>query len=179
MSSRARWWLIGLLAVGTLSLIAHVAARGSEPVPQPRLATEPHANSRARYSFSFPPRWRLAERGSVTRVVSPEKEASVSFGLGGRGDLEMVATRFVGELEDTYRRVSLTGVQLTLMDGEPAVSFTGTAVTRKGVPIRFQAISVAGPERNYSVAVFVAADATPTRVLPPIQEILDSFRITG
>jgi hypothetical protein len=174
--SRARWWGIGTLAVGTLSLIAYVSARGTEPPPEPRLATEPHANSKAGYSFSYPPKWRLREKGSVARVVSPDSEVSISFGLGGKGDLRAVATRLVEELEGTYRKVALTGFQLTLIDGEPAVSFTGSAVSTKDVPLRFQAISVAGPERNYAVAVFVAADATPEDVLPPIQEILDSFR---
>lgn len=179
LSSRGRWWGIGLLAVATLSLIAYVAASGPDPIPSPRLATEPHANSRAGYSFSHPPRWRLTEKGSATRVISPGKQASISFGLGGRGTLRTVATRLVGELEAVHRNVTLTGFQLTLLDDEPAIAFTGSAVSRKDVPLRFQAISVAGEDRNYSVTVFIAADADPTGVLPPIQEMLDSFRIEG
>jgi hypothetical protein len=113
----------------------------------------------------------------VARVVSPDADASVSIGLGGKGNLQTVAVRFVGDLEEAYRRVALTGFQLTLVDGEPAVSFNGSAVSNRGVALRFQAISVAGPTRNYSLAVFVAADASPEEVLPPIQEIVDSFRL--
>jgi hypothetical protein len=113
----------------------------------------------------------------VSRVISPDEDASVSIGLGGKGNLQDVAIRFVGELEDAYRRVALTGFQLTLLDGEPAVSFNGSAVSDRGVAIRFQAISVAGPNRNYSLAVFVAADASPGEVLPPVQEIVNSFRL--
>lgn len=176
-SSRARWWVIGLLAVGTSSLIAHVSARGDDQPPEPRLATKAHANARAGYTFSYPPGWTLRQKGSVARVMSPDADASVSIGIGGRGNLRTVAVRFVGELEETYRRVALTGFQLTLLDGEPAVSFNGSAVSNRGVALRFQAISVAGPARNYSVAVFVAADASPEEVLPPIQEIVDSFRL--
>jgi hypothetical protein len=176
-SSRARWWGIGLLSVATLSLIVYALARGPAPTPPPRLATEPHANSRAGYSFSYPPEWRLTEKGSAARIVSPGKEASISFGLGGKGSLRRVASQLVGELQDVYRNVSLTGFQLTLIDDEPAVAFTGSAVSRKDIPLRFQAISVAGEERNYSVTVFVAAEADPTEVVPPIQEMLDSFRI--
>jgi hypothetical protein len=175
--SRARWWVIGLLAVGTSSLIAHVSTRGIDQPSEPRLVTKAHANARAGYSFAYPPGWRLREKGSVSRVISPDEEASVSIGLGGKGNLQDVAIRFVGELEDAYRRVALTGFQLTLLDGEPAVSFNGSAVSNRGVAIRFQAISVAGPERNYSLAVFVAADANPREVLPPVQEIVNSFRL--
>jgi hypothetical protein len=163
--------------VGTSSLIAHVSTRGVDAPPEPRLATKSHANARAGYSFGYPPGWKLRERGSVSRVIGPAREASISIGLGGKGDLQDVAVRFVGELEEAYRRVDLIGFQLTLLDGEPAVSFNGSAVSDRGVALRFQAISVAGPERNYSVAVFVAADADPGKVLPPIQEIVNSFRL--
>ena len=163
--------------MGTFSLIAYVAARGEGTTPEPRLAKKAHANHRAGYAFSYPPGWRLREKGSVSRVISPDRNASVSVGLGGKGNLQDVAIRFVGELEEAYRRVALTGFQLTLLDGEPAVSFNGSAVSDRGVGLRFQAISVAGPERNYSLAVFVAADASPKEVLPPIQEILNSFRL--
>jgi hypothetical protein len=110
-------------------------------------------------------------------VTSPRKDASVSFGLGGKGNLRAASLRFVTELQETYRRLSLTGFQLTLMDREPAVSFTGSGRSDAGVPLRFQAISVAGPERNYTLVVFVAADADPVRVVPPVEAILDSVRL--
>jgi hypothetical protein len=171
---------VGLLTVGAFSATAFLGAGGEEASEaEARFATRPHANSRAGYSFAYPPRWRLDDRGTLAKVTSPGREVSVSFGLGARGSLEKSSLRFVEELEDTYRRLSLSGFQLTLLDGEPAVSFTGSAVTADGTPIRFQAISLAGPERNYSLVIFVAENAEPAEVLPPVEEILGSFRLTG
>jgi hypothetical protein len=176
--SRARWWTVGLLTVAAFAAVAVVSTRGTgDGADEDRLPTEAHANDRAGYSFRYPPDWRLRETGSLVRVTSPREDASVAFGLGGRGDLKAAAMRFVSEVQETYRKVSLTGFQLTLMAGEPAVSFTGSGTSKAGVPIRFQAISVAGPRRNYSLVVFVAADADPGRVLPPVEAILDSFRL--
>jgi hypothetical protein len=175
--SRARWWTVGLLTVATFTVAAVLGTRGAVVGEgESRLATKDHANPRAGYSFRYPPRWRLQERGSLTRVTSPRKDASVSFGLGGKGNLRAASLRFVTELQETYRRLSLTGFQLTLMDREPAISFTGSGTSDAGVPLRFQAISVAGSERNYTLVVFVAADADPVRVVPPVEAILDSVR---
>jgi hypothetical protein len=178
--SRARWWTVGVLTVAAFTGAAVLGTRGAVVGDRgDRLATEDHADNRAGYGFRYPPTWRLREQGSVVRVTSPRKDASVSFGLGGRGDLRAASLRFVTELQETYRRLSLTGFQLTLMDGEPAVSFTGSGRSDAGVPLRFQAISVAGPRRNYTVVVFVADDADPGRVVPPVEAILDSFRFVG
>jgi hypothetical protein len=177
--SRAGWWGVGLLGVAIFTVGAYFGSREERIGDRERVfATESHANSRAGYSFAYPPEWKLRETRSVARVVSPARDVSVSFGLGGRGDLQEASVEFVGELQEAYRKVSLTGFQLTLLDGEPAVAFTGSALSERGVPLRFQAVSVAGPRRNYGVSVFVAADADPTAALPRIQEILDSFRVS-
>jgi hypothetical protein len=170
---------VGLLTVAAFAAVTVLSTRGTgERGDEDRLATEAHANERAGYRFRYPSAWRVREMGSLARVTSPRKDASVAFGLGGPGDLKTAAMRFVSELQERYRRVRLTGFQLTLMAGEPAVSFTGSGTSRAGVPIRFQAISVAGPRRNYSLVVFVADDADPVRVLPPLEAILDSLRLT-
>jgi hypothetical protein len=171
---------VGLLTVGLFSATAFLGAGGEEATEaEARFATKPHANSRAGYSFAYPPRWRLEDRGTLAEVTSPGREVSVSFGLGARGSLQRASLRFVEELDESYRKLTLSGFQLTLVDSEPAVSFTGSAVSDKGIPIRFQAISLAGPERNYSLVVFVAASAEPAEVLPPVEEILGSFRLTA
>jgi hypothetical protein len=177
--SRAAWWGVGLLAVAIFTVGAYFGSREQRIGDRERLfATQSHANSRAGYSFAYPPQWKLREKKSVARLISPARDVSVTFGRGGKGSLREASVEFVRELQESYRRVSLTGFQLTLMDGEPAVAFTGSALSERGVPLRFQAVSVAGPERTYGVSVFVAADANPTSVLPRIQEILDSFRVT-
>jgi hypothetical protein len=171
---------VGLLTVGALSATAALGASGDEAGDTGlRFATRAHANSKGGYSFAYPPRWRLADRGAAARVTSPGREASVSFDLGARGSLKRASLRFVEELQETYRKMTLNGFQLTLLDGEPAVSFTGSALGKRGTPIRFKAISLAGPERNYALVVFVAASANPSEVLPPVEEIIGSFRLTG
>jgi hypothetical protein len=133
-----------------------------------------HRNSAAGYEVRHPPRWRVSERGTVSRLISPNRTASVSFGLGPDGGLREASVALVREVERSYRRVRLTGMQLDLIGGAPAVAFTGVARNERGVGLRFQAVTVSGRDRTYQVTVFVAAGH------PGIERatgaIIDSFR---
>jgi hypothetical protein len=172
------WWAAGAaLVLGSGAVAAFEAPDAREQGPGvPRHATRPYANPRGGYAFAYPPRWRLEDRGSIATVTSPRREVSVSFGLGGRAGLREASLRFVSEIERAYREVDLIGFQLDLIAGEPAISFAGSAVSDRGVPLRFQAISIAGPRRTYQVSVFASAEADPAGVLPPVQEMVGSFR---
>ena len=175
--SRRRWWLVGVLAVAAFTVTASLLYRG-EGKGNRRFATAPHANSKAGNSFAYPPGWTLEEKGPAVTVTSPGQGASVTFRPGPRGGPRRSALRLVSDLDTEYRRLSLTGFQLAEADGNPAVAFTGSAVSGRGDPIRVEAISVAGPERNYAVVIVLSPDADPAESLPPVEETVSSFRLT-
>jgi hypothetical protein len=176
--SRRVWWGGGAAVVLASGLAASMGApEAPDPGPGARLATRAHANEAGSYVFAHPPGWRVRDEGSASRLVSPRRDVAISFGEGAKGGLRGASIQLVSEIEASYRHVDLIGFQLNLIGGEPAISFVGRATGGRGVPLRFQAITVAGPRRNYQVSVFASANADPGDVLPPIQEIVGSFRI--
>ncbi|HEX2029996.1 MAG TPA: hypothetical protein VHL78_01150 [Actinomycetota bacterium] len=173
----AGWSLVGAAAVIVAIGVVVALTRDDEGSgPSYRFATERFVNQEGRYSFYHPPDWEVEEDETVTRVLSPEEHTSVTFGLGAEGDLEAAETEFVERVQATYRRVELFALQQRDVGPYPALSVAGIGTNPEGVRVRFLAITVRAGERNYSIGVFTAAGSDPDEVVPPTQEIVNSFR---
>ncbi len=171
------WLLLALAAAGlTYGLVTLFTA---DQGPDYRFATEQHVNQRGRYLFYHPPDWEVKDEGTVSRVTSPGGETLVTFGLGPEGDLEAAETAFVTELQNQYRGVDLQALEVQQVGPNPAVSVAGTGRNNEGVRLRFLAITVGVGGRNFSIGVFTAANSDPQKVVPPSQEIVNSFRPIG
>ena len=176
-------WLIGGAAAALL-VGGLLALRSSSPEPagrsrEFRLATVRHVNTGGAYAFHHPPGWKVLDEGSASRVSDPSGEAVVAFGLGASGSLDEASGRLVSTILDRYRDARAHAAEVTTMAGVPAVSVSGSARNEERVPIRFLAITLAAAARNYSIVVYTAADAAPAMVMPPVQEMLDSFAPVG
>lgn len=172
--------LVAAVAGLTFAVLAFLrgSGDGEEPTPGPtyRFATERHVNEKGGYSFRHPPTWDVQDQRSVSTVASPRGEIRVTFGLGAEGDPEAAETRFVQEIQSRYRNVELAAIQVDRVGPNPALSVAGTGRVPGGPRIRFLAITVGVEGANYSIGVFTAADSDPERVVPPTQEIVNSFR---
>lgn len=171
--------LIGAAVIGVaIAVVVLFTGNGDEePGPPYRFATERHVNEEGGYSFRYPPGWTVEEEESVTRVSSPDEEVVVSFGHGAEGSLEEAETRFVTEVQSRYRNARLSAVQIEQIGGAPALSVAGTGRNTEGVRVRFLAITVRVEGQNYSIGVFAPARSDPEVVVPPTQEIVNSFRV--
>jgi hypothetical protein len=134
-------------------------------------------NARGGYSFRYPDGWRVQERGTATVVRAPGDRAVVTFGIGPRGDIQEAERDLVAGIRRSYRRVRLTALQVAPIAERPAVTVAGRGRNDRGVSIRFLAATVEGSGRNFAVTMFTGSEAG--RLMPVLQGILDSFRITG
>jgi hypothetical protein len=134
-------------------------------------------NARGGYSLRYPDGWRVRERGTATIVRAPGDRAVVTFGIGPRGDIQEAERDLVAGIRRSYRQVRLTALQVAPIADRPAVSVAGTGRNDRGVRIRFLAATVEGSGRNFAITMFTGSDAG--RLMPVLQGILDSFRITG
>lgn len=172
----AGWSLVGLGAVGAaVGLVLLLTGDGPQR-PSYRFATERHVNREGGYSFWYPPDWDVTDQGTVSEVSSPGGDTTVSFGQGAPGGLGEAQTAFVQQIQGTYRRVRVFGVESEKLGPYPAVSVAGAGTNAEGVRIRFLAITAQAGDGNYSIAVFTAAAVDPADVLPPTEETVNSFR---
>lgn len=136
-----------------------------------------HENVAGGYGFRQPAGWRVRDRGSTSTVTGLGGAAVVSLGHAPGGKLVEASDRFVDSLRETYRRARLAAAETRRVGPYPALLVSGTGTNREGARIRFLSITVGAPDRNYAIGVFVAADADPAEVLPPVHEIVGSFRV--
>ncbi len=165
------------MALAALAMVAAVVVAFTGGGEDFRFATAEHRNEAGGYAFRHPPAWDVEDQGTTSSVRSPEQDVAVVFGVGAPGGLDRAGGRFLQEIQARYRNVRLLGLQIASVGGLPAVSVSGAGTNAEGVRLRFLAITAAGPERNYSIGVFTAARSDPERVVPPTQEILNSFRV--
>ncbi|MGH2722811.1 MAG: hypothetical protein ACRDI0_00845 [Actinomycetota bacterium] len=180
-SRRTRLIVGGALVVIAVAGIIYAVLAifgGNEPGSGPgyRFATVRHVNQEGGYSFHHPPGWEVEDDQTVSQLAGPRGETRVTFGLGAEGDAEAAETRFVREIQGQYRDVELAAIQIERVGPNPALSVAGTGRVPGGPRIRFLAITVSTPEQNYSIGVFTAANTDPGEVLPPTQEVVNSFR---
>jgi hypothetical protein len=179
MRSERLWAILSLALAGAIVLL--VVFRPQDQSVQP-LSPSPsqeqgigHVNAQAGYSFSYPPSWDLAEEGTTSRVTGPDTAAVVSFGLGAEGALAEASSTFVTSLEDVYADLEITEAIQTEIAGSPATTVTAEATNDAGIRILIQAITVAAPDRNYAISVFIAADVE-SELSGVVEGIVASFR---
>jgi hypothetical protein len=169
------------LAAGIAAIVL-LGSRNEPPpgptVPPPTDEAAAHVNAAAGYAFSYPPAWNLTDDGTTSEVVSPDRTAVVSFGLGAEGDLKEASDRFVGSLRETYPDLEITTTDESQVAGLPALSVIGLATNEADVRVRLEAITIAA-DRNYAIAVFLAADVTLEEVSTEVEDIVASFTPPG
>lgn len=180
-------WVIGLSVAAVLGAAVGMIVLSPGPADPPpairhraeRHATERHVNPDAGYAFRHPPGWTVRDRGTASWATSPDRDVTAAFGFGAAGTLDRSSAILVSSILERYPEARAIGAEVTRVAGASAVSVSGTARNAEGVATRFLAVTIAGPERNYSVTVFTASGADAARVGPPVQEMLDSFRPKG
>lgn len=137
---------------------------------------EQYVNESFGYSFRYPPDWELEEKGTAVKLTNPTNDIIISFGLGPEGPLRFAGFRLAEATRTTYEDGEVLAVEDQRVGGRRAYIASGRGVNARDVEIRFLAIIIKGPERNFGITVFVEADAPPEDVLPVTQEIVGSFR---
>ncbi|MEX2458228.1 MAG: hypothetical protein WD770_04520 [Actinomycetota bacterium] len=167
---------LAVLLVTAAGVGAYLLTR--EPTLEP-IVTAHHRNQAAGYAFDYPKTWTVRDAGTATIVTHPESVALVSFGLGPDGELANASEVLVEEIRENQDEIRAGDPRPHRIAGREAVAVNGTGKNRRGEPIRFLAVTVHAGNRNYSIVMFVAADADPNVVVLPAQTILDTFVIVG
>lgn len=165
---------LAVLMVTAAGVGAYLLTR--EPPVEPIVTTH-HRNEAAGYEFDYPKDWTLREAGTATIVRHPESVALVSFGLGPDGALTDASNVLVDQIRENQDEIRANDPRPQRIAGHEATAVNGTGKNRRGEPIRFLAVTVHVGDRNYSILMFVAADADPNEVVRPAQTILDTFQI--
>jgi hypothetical protein len=172
--------LLSIAAVAGIALGPDMTDRPGAPPPgavEDTASGTLYRNPEAGFSFRHPARWQVRGAGTATTVRAPGNHAMITFGIGARGRVHDAERTLLAGIRRSYKEVRLTALQVAPIAGRPAVTVAGTGVNDRRVPIRFLAVTVGGPGRNYSITMFTAAGETG--LMPRLQGILDSFRVTG
>jgi hypothetical protein len=152
------------------------ASRTPSPsVQTPSVPTARHTNAAAGYSFLRPVGWEVSDSGTVSELTGPDRDVTVSFGLGPDGGLRAASEELAASIEDTYDDAELEGARREDIAGRPAIVVGGSAVNEAGVSLRFLAITLRIGGENYSISVFVSDASDPVRILPSVEDIIVSF----
>lgn len=134
-------------------------------------------NRKGGYEFSYPSGWQVDRAGTKTTLTSPDGVVAVGFGADPRTTPDNGVRRFVASIRGIYSKVVRTGTSRQEVAGRPAVIAAGKATNEAGRRLRWLGISLAGPERSYLITIFTVHDSDPLQVLPPVQDVVDSFEI--
>lgn len=133
-------------------------------------------NNVGRYRFEAPKGWTTTEQGRTTTVTSPDQATVVTLGVGRAGTLPLIGTEFFQEVARNYKNVEVIPPDAKDIGDRPALVYGGVGINAQNTKIRFLAITVKGEPTNYSIAVFTAAGSDPETVLPPVNQLVDTFR---
>lgn len=142
-----------------------------------RSGLEIYVNAQAGYRFSFPDSWQLSRSEETARLVSSDGGVVMVFGVAPPGPLEEASVRVVETLTDTYRNAKLVagGIERT-PGGIRFLMVGGKAANATGVPVRFLAITIQGPDENQAITVRFSAHSDPLEALPAIRKIIASYK---
>jgi hypothetical protein len=132
-------------------------------------------NDSGGYQFDYPPQWRVASRGSVTDVESPDDEAIVSFGIAPEGDLLVASDRLLELLRDSYQGFELQDEDVRSFGSDLGMVRNGTA-SNGTEPLRFRTVIIKTSEGNYAITSF-ATKNEGVRYMSDIERIMESFDI--
>ena len=141
-------------------------------------ATRRGENRPGGYSFSYPPSWRLSQEATTAKLTGPDGAVVVSLGRGPMGSIEAASASLVEEIKQGYRRVKVVASKPEIIGGAAALTVSGTGRNASGTSLRFLTVAIQGSgNRTFAITAFTVADADPSKVVPPLSEIVDSFRI--
>jgi hypothetical protein len=170
----------------TPSVLAPGATTPSVPSPSlptpsgatPSAQSARHTNEAAGYSFLRPAGWEVSGSGTVSRITSPDRDVTVSFGLGSDGGLRGSSADLTASIQDIYHGAELLeGPRRDTIAGHPAMLVGGRAVNDSRVTVRFLAITLRVGDENYAISVFVSDAADPVTVLPAVEYIVASVEV--
>jgi hypothetical protein len=145
-----------------------------------RIATKEHVNASAGYRFSYPPGWRLRERGTISKVTSSDGHLVVSFGLGPSGPLRRAYDSLASLLFQAYASVDVDHYSPESILGNVALRMRGHALNNAGQRIRFEVLLL---ERRAgdapALGAFAAADNGAGRLPAAARETMSSLEPAG
>jgi hypothetical protein len=164
--------VVALVLAATCALIAWaVSGSGSRAVD-----THEVINTAGNYRFEAPEGWSITQQGRTTTVTSPDQATVITLGVGRLGSLPVAGTQFFQQVASNYKNVELIPPEAKTVGTRSALVYGGVGNNAQNTKIRFLAITVEGKPNNYAIAVFTAADSDPAKVLPPVNQVIDTFQ---
>jgi hypothetical protein len=144
-----------------------------------RYATARAENVTGGYAFSYPPSWELSREKTTSKLMAPDGSVVVSLGRGASAPLQEASTILVNQIKQGYQRVKVIASKPEVVGGAPALTVSGTGRNAAGISLRFLAVTIQGPGKaTFAITAFTVAGADPATVVPPLSDIVDSFRVT-
>lgn len=135
------------------------------------------ANTQGGYSVEVPDGWTSAQKGRTTTLTSPDKATLVTFGLGRTGPMPVAGTLFFQEVGSKYKNVQVIPPEYRKIGPLSSLVYGGVGTNDRNAKIRFLTITVENKPTNFGIGVFTQANSDPKKVLPPVDKIVDSFRV--
>jgi hypothetical protein len=175
MRSRPITSLIGVVAL-LLAVTFGVIAWVSSGSVTGAVDTHEVVNAAGQYRFEAPTGWSTSQQGRTTTVTSPDQTTVITLGAGRVGPLPVAGTLFFQQVAGNYHDVQVLPPEAKTVGAAQALIYGGVGGNAKNTQIRFLAITVQSDPTNYGIAVFTAADSDPKVVLPPVNQVVESFR---
>jgi hypothetical protein len=175
---------VAVIRVGAILLLVAAAGVGAYFVSRSsgfhyRFATARAENTAGGYAFSYPPSWPLSRERTTSKLTAPDGTVVVSLGRGASTPLPEASTILVNQIKQGYQRVKVLGSKPEVIGGVPALTVSGTGRNTAGISLRFLAVTIQGPgQTTFAITAFTVANADPSKVVPPLSDIVDSFRVT-
>ena len=175
LQSRPIISLIGVVAL-LLAVVCGVIAVVSRGSVSGAVDTQEVVNAAGQYRFNAPTGWSTTQQGRTTTVTSPDQATVITLGVGRAGPIPVVGTLFFQQVASNYRDVQVIPPEARDVGPQPALIYGGIGNNAKNTLVRFLAITVQNDPTNYAIAVFTAAASDPAVVLPPVNQVVESFR---
>ena len=167
-----------LIAVTIAFLPSQAPPSATAPSPNADVALlDPsmHVNELGGYSFAAPAGWVIEDRGSASRLTSPDEDVVMSFGAGRSGSLDDALQALMDSIRRVYANVNVGAPQATEIDRRPALMVSGSLENAADVQVRFLGIAIQLGGQNRLIGVFVSQPADPAEVLPAVEDVIGSF----
>jgi hypothetical protein len=176
MRSRPVISLVGVVAL-LLAGIFGVIGWLSSGARSGTVDTHEVVNTAGQYSFEAPTGWSTNQQGRTTTVTSPDQTTVITLGIGKTGSLPVAGTQFFQQVAGNYQNVEVIPPEGKWVGPQQALIYGGIGNNAQNTQIRFLAITVQSNPTNYAIAVFTTAGSDPKVVLPPVNRVVESFRV--
>jgi hypothetical protein len=173
--------VVGGAAAIVLPELREGAVVSVRPRPVDPVLTATHENDAGGYRLRYPYGWHLSQQGAISEVMSPERDAVVSFGAGRLSGIDRAASlsaslnEVIDLIGETYTDVELTDIGSESFAGNPAVVREGLATNEDGGLVRFTLRVVQDPNRNFVIVTFEPARLVSVEVHNTLTAIVESF----